>query len=62
MTTVNTVSDSAVGGQPTNGYRHEVEEVLVDKLETVADGVRRITLRLPDGSDFPQWEPGSHID
>ena len=62
MTTVNTVPTPAVGNQTTNGYRHEVEEVLVDRLETVAEGVRRVTLRMPDGSDFPQWEPGSHID
>lgn len=43
-------------------FRHEVEEVVVEKLETVAEGVRRLTLRTVDGDEFPRWEPGSHID
>ncbi|MFW0771388.1 PDR/VanB family oxidoreductase [Arthrobacter koreensis] len=36
--------------------------VVLEKKETMAEGVVRLTLRNPDWSDFPQWEPGSHID
>lgn len=36
--------------------------VVLETKETLADGVVRLTLRNPDGSDFPQWQPGSHID
>ncbi|WP_066302375.1 PDR/VanB family oxidoreductase [Arthrobacter luteolus] len=36
--------------------------VVLEKRETLADGVVRLTLRNPDRSDFPQWQPGSHID
>ncbi|MBD8043395.1 oxidoreductase [Arthrobacter sp. Sa2BUA2] len=36
--------------------------VVLEKKETLADGVVRLTLRNPDRSDFPQWQPGSHID
>ena len=37
-------------------------EVVVERIEEVADGVRRLTLRNVDGAAFPHWEPGAHID
>lgn len=37
-------------------------DVILEKTEHMADGVLRLTLRNPDGSDFPQWHAGSHID
>lgn len=43
--------------QGTNG-----RTVVLEKKETLAEGVVRLTLRNPDRSDFPQWQPGSHID
>ncbi|MBD7996485.1 oxidoreductase [Arthrobacter sp. Sa2CUA1] len=36
--------------------------VVLEKKETLADGVVRLTLRNPDRTNFPQWQPGSHID
>lgn len=40
----------------------ELLAVEVDQVESVADGVRRLTLRRRDGQPFPTWDPGSHID
>lgn len=40
---------------------HELDLVL-DRKETVADGVVRLTLRHPDGHPLPAWEPGAHLD
>jgi ferredoxin-NADP reductase len=37
-------------------------ELRLDRKETVADGVVRLTLRSPDGADLPEWEPGAHLD
>ncbi|MDZ4091007.1 MAG: PDR/VanB family oxidoreductase [Arthrobacter sp.] len=37
-------------------------DTVVDRVEQVADGVASLVLRRVDGSDFPFWEPGSHID
>ncbi len=34
----------------------------VDTADMVADGVRRLVLRDPDGIRLPDWTPGSHID
>ncbi|MEL4359191.1 MULTISPECIES: PDR/VanB family oxidoreductase [unclassified Luteococcus] len=39
-----------------------VLEVRVLRCEDLAVGVRRLTFERTDGSDFPAWEPGSHID
>lgn len=35
---------------------------VVDRAETVADGVVLLTLVAPDGEPFPPWEPGAHVD
>ncbi|WP_034271400.1 PDR/VanB family oxidoreductase [Haloechinothrix halophila] len=40
---------------------HELDVVL-DRKETVADGVVELTLRHPDGHPLPTWEPGAHLD
>ncbi|MFD5248212.1 PDR/VanB family oxidoreductase [Amycolatopsis sp. NPDC058340] len=40
---------------------HELDLVL-DRKETVADDVVRLTLRHPDGLPLPAWEPGAHLD
>ena len=37
-------------------------EATVETVERVADGVVSLVLRRVDGSDFPAWEPGAHID
>ncbi|MEL4503495.1 PDR/VanB family oxidoreductase [Luteococcus sp. H138] len=37
-------------------------EVRVRQCEELASGVRRLTFERTDGSDFPAWEPGSHVD
>lgn len=37
-------------------------DTIVERVEQVANGVASLVLRRMDGSDFPLWEPGSHID
>src|SRR2546430_17554815 len=37
-------------------------ELLLERKETVADGVVRLTLRHPKGEALQRWEPGAHID
>ncbi|MFE9443937.1 PDR/VanB family oxidoreductase [Streptomyces sp. NPDC006602] len=37
-------------------------ELVVDRLESAADGVLALTLRHPLGEPLPAWEPGAHID
>jgi ferredoxin-NADP reductase len=40
---------------------HELDVVL-ERKETVADGVVTLTLRHPEGKPLPAWEPGGHVD
>jgi ferredoxin-NADP reductase len=37
-------------------------DVLLDRKQTVADGVVLLTLRHPAGDPLPAWEPGAHMD
>ncbi|WP_328779292.1 PDR/VanB family oxidoreductase [Streptomyces canus] len=37
-------------------------ELVVDRMDSAADGVLALTLRHPLGEQLPQWEPGAHID
>jgi ferredoxin-NADP reductase len=37
-------------------------ELVVDRLESAAEGVLALTLRHPLGEPLPAWEPGAHID
>ena len=37
-------------------------ELIVDGIQSAADGVRALTLRHPLGEQLPGWEPGAHID
>ncbi|MGW3666739.1 PDR/VanB family oxidoreductase [Streptomyces sp. NPDC005141] len=37
-------------------------ELVVERRESVADGVLALTLRHPLGAELPSWEPGAHID
>ena len=37
-------------------------ELIVDGIQSAADGVRALTLRHPLGEQLPAWEPGAHID
>ena len=37
-------------------------EVIVESVETIADGVRLVTLSSKEGDAIPRWEPGAHID
>ncbi|GAA0683408.1 cytochrome P450/oxidoreductase [Marinobacterium maritimum] len=37
-------------------------EVVIDQIRHEADNVIGITLKNQDGSDFPKWSPGAHID
>ena len=37
-------------------------ELVVDRRESVADGVLALILRHPLGKELPAWEPGAHID
>ncbi|MBC9724323.1 PDR/VanB family oxidoreductase [Streptomyces sp. TRM68367] len=37
-------------------------ELVVDRAQSAADGVRALTLRHPLGEELPAWEPGAHID
>ncbi len=36
--------------------------VRVERIDLIATGVRRLTLRAPDGRRLPDWAPGAHID
>lgn len=40
---------------------HELD-LVVEKKESMAEGVVQLTLRSPDGAELPAWEPGAHID
>lgn len=43
--------------------RTEVElDLRLERKETLADGVVRLTLNHPAGEPLPAWEPGAHID
>lgn len=43
--------------------RADVElDVVVERLEQVADGVAAVTLREPAGRALPAWGPGAHLD
>src|SRR2546423_6210941 len=43
--------------------RTEVERDLVlERKETIAEGVVLLTLRDADGRPVPEWEPGAHVD
>ena len=37
-------------------------DVVVEALDAVADGVRRLRLVPADGDTLPEWAPGAHID
>ena len=37
-------------------------EVVVEKIDTPAAGVRELVLRAPAGTELPLWTPGAHID
>ncbi|WP_433508201.1 PDR/VanB family oxidoreductase [Pseudonocardia halophobica] len=37
-------------------------DLVLEKKETLADGVVQLTLRDPAGADLPAWEPGAHVD
>ncbi|QUH02114.1 oxidoreductase [Saccharopolyspora erythraea] len=40
---------------------HELA-LVVEKKESLADGVVQLTLRGTDGAELPDWTPGAHID
>src|SRR4051794_31574669 len=37
-------------------------DLLVRCSETVAAGVKKLTLHRPDGGELPRWTPGAHLD
>lgn len=37
-------------------------DLVLERKETLADDVVRLTLRHPDGHALPAWEPGAHLD
>ncbi|GAB2781285.1 PDR/VanB family oxidoreductase [Amycolatopsis magusensis] len=41
---------------------HTEYALVLERKETIADGVVRLTLRHPDGRPLPPWEPGAHLD
>ncbi|GAA2425692.1 PDR/VanB family oxidoreductase [Streptomyces macrosporus] len=45
----------------TGGTETDLDLVLTAK-ESVAQGVVRLTLALPDGGELPAWQPGAHVD
>ena len=51
--------DTAMTTEPHT--EHELDLVL-ERKETIADGVVRLTLRHPDGASLPGWKPGAHVD
>ncbi len=36
--------------------------VVVERVETVAEGIVRLRLAAPEGGTLPRWAPGAHID
>lgn len=47
----------------TTGPRVELEfDARLERRETVADGVLRLTFTRVDGGAFDPWEPGAHVD
>ena len=36
--------------------------VVVESAEPLAEGVRGLTLRAPDGGELPPWQPGAHVE
>lgn len=36
--------------------------MLVERIEEEAEDVRSLTLRHPNGSELPAWQPGAHLD
>ncbi|MBT2440561.1 oxidoreductase [Streptomyces sp. ISL-36] len=41
----------------------EVElDLVLERKETIAEGVVLLTLRDPEGRPLPEWQPGAHID
>ena len=46
----------------TEAHREHELDLVVEKKETLADGVVQLTLRSADGADLPEWGPGAHID
>lgn len=40
----------------------ETIHVVIEKTETLADGIRLLYLASKDGNALPPWEPGAHID
>jgi ferredoxin-NADP reductase len=52
-------------GGPRVSRSTDVEErltLVVAETAEVADGVRTVVLRRPDGADLPPWTPGAHVD
>lgn len=45
----------------TRGTEVELDLVL-ERKETIAEGVVLLTLRDPEGRPLPEWQPGAHID
>lgn len=37
-------------------------QLVLERKETVAEGVVLLTLRDPEGRPLPEWEPGAHVD
>ncbi|MGD9991456.1 PDR/VanB family oxidoreductase [Pseudonocardia sp.] len=37
-------------------------DLVVDHVDTIADGVVAVTLRRADGEALPSWSPGAHLD
>jgi ferredoxin-NADP reductase len=46
----------------TEPHREHELDLVLEKKESVADGVVLLTLRRTDGADLPPWEPGAHVD
>lgn len=40
----------------------QIMQVVVDKITVEAEGIRSYVFRRVDGTEFPSWEPGTHID
>ncbi len=46
----------------TASHTEDELDLVLERKETLADGVVRLTLRNPDGQPLPAWEPGAHVD